>query len=342
MYPFLKKKKLQMIHESIDNLLLEKTSGKFNSASYSFIDTKTQTYPNNRDCNWTVLDAIGNTPIIKIKNVYAKLESVNPSGSIKDRVALEIICAAEREGSLKEGYTIIEASSGNTGISLSMVAAVKGYKMLVVMPQNMSKERKQMMKAFGAKIILSLRSGSLQEAINKAEELAKKPKMFLARQFSNPNNIIAQEKTGKEILNEIGPVDAVVAGVGTGGTLIGITNVMQTVNPNVKQIAVEPEEAAVMFGGSDVRIKQHKIQGIGDGFIPKLIDIKKVDDVITVGSEEAIQMAKKLSRKYGLLVGISSGANMLAALRVAKHYNKVVTVLPDRGERYLSMNLFKN
>ncbi|KYK22164.1 hypothetical protein AYK21_04115 [Thermoplasmatales archaeon SG8-52-2] len=290
----------------------------------------------------TVLDAIGNTPLIKIKNVYAKLESVNPSGSIKDRVAKEIILAAEREGDLKKGYTIVEASSGNTGISLSMVASIKGYKIIIVMPQNMSKERKQIMKAFGAKIVLSLKSGSLQEAINKAEQISKKPKMFLAKQFSNPNNIVAHEKTGKEILDEIGAVDAVVAGVGTGGTLIGITNVMERVNPDVKQIAVEPEEAAVMFGGSDVRIKQHKIQGIGDGFIPKLIDMKKVNKVITVGSEEAIQMAKKLSKKYGLLVGISSGANMLAALKVAKNHKKVVTVLPDRGERYLSMNLFKN
>ncbi len=342
MNPFLKRKKLQIIHESIDNLLLEKTSTNITNESFKFIDTNTQTHTTGRINNKTVLDAIGNTPLVKIKNVYAKLESVNPSGSVKDRVALEIICAAEREGSLKQGYTIVEASSGNTGISLSMVASVKGYKMIVVMPQNMSKERKQMMKAFGAKIILSLKSGSLQEAINKAEEIAKKPKMFLARQFSNPNNIFAHEKTGREILNEIGPVDAVVAGVGTGGTLIGITNVMKTLNPSVKQIAVEPEEAAVMFGGSDVRIKQHKIQGIGDGFIPKLIDMEKVDEVITVGSEEAIQMAKKLSRKYGLLVGISSGANMLAALRVAKNYNRVVTVLPDRGERYLSMNLFKN
>ena len=342
MNPFYKKKRLQIIHESIDNLLLESTSMQPDSTPLNFVDSTQNIHNMNDNNNWTVLDAIGNTPLVKIKNVYAKLEGANPSGSIKDRVALEIINAAERDGSLNEGYTIIEASSGNTGISLSMIAAVKGYKMVVVMPQNMSKERKQMIKAFGAKIIISLKSGSLQEAIRKAEELAKKPKTFIARQFSNPNNIIAQEKTGKEILSEIGPVDAVVAGVGTGGTLIGITNVMKKVNPNVKQIAVEPEEAAVMFGGSDIRIKQHKIQGIGDGFIPQLIDMKRVDDVITVGSEEAIQMAKKLSKRYGLLVGISSGANMLAALRVAKDYNKVATVLPDRGERYLSMNLFKN
>jgi cysteine synthase len=342
MNPFLKKKKIRSIHESIDSLLLEKSNSNKEYEPFRYVSSDIQTVASDNGNNLTVLDAIGNTPLIKIKNVYAKLESVNPSGSIKDRVAKEIILEAEKEGSLKKGYTIVEASSGNTGISLSMIASVKGYKMIVVMPQNMSKERKQMMKAFGAKIVLSLKSGSLQEAIKKAEQISKKPKMFLARQFSNPNNIIAHEKTGKEILDEIGPVDAVVAGVGTGGTLIGITKVMENVNPDVKQIAVEPEEAAVMFGGSDARIKQHKIQGIGDGFIPKLIDMKKVDKVITVGSEEAIQMAKKLSKKYGLLVGISSGANMLAALRVAKHYKKVVTVLPDRGERYLSMNLFKN
>jgi len=290
---------------------------------------------------FNVLDAIGNTPLIKIDNIYAKLESVNPSGSIKDRVALEIIEAAEREGQLKKGYTIVEASSGNTGISLAMCATVKGYRMIVVMPENMSEERKQMMKAFGAELVLTSKSGSLQEAIEKAEEIAKRPKTFIARQFSNLNNIKAQEKTGREILREIGPVDAVVAGVGTGGTLMGISNVMKEVNPNVKRIAVEPEEAAVMFGGSDVRISEHKIQGIGDGFIPQLVEMSKVDKVITVGSEEAVNMARQLFRKYGLLVGISSGANMLAALKVAKKYDKVVTVLPDRAERYLSMDLFK-
>jgi len=294
-----------------------------------------------KNSEFNVLEAIGNTPLIKMDNVYAKLESVNPSGSIKDRVALEIIEAAEREGKLQRGYTIVEASSGNTGISLSMVAAVKGYKMIVVMPKNMSEERKQMMTAFGAELVLTSKSGSLKEAIEKAEEIAQRPKTFTARQFSNLNNIKAQEKTGEEILREIGPVDAVVAGVGTGGTLMGISNVMEKVNPKLKVIAVEPEEAAVMFGGSNVRVKEHKIQGIGDGFIPQLIDMSKVDKVITVGSEEAVNMARKLFREYGLLVGISSGANMLVALKVAKKYNKVVTVLPDRAERYLSMNLFK-
>ncbi|MBW2982450.1 cysteine synthase family protein [Candidatus Woesearchaeota archaeon] len=290
---------------------------------------------------FNVLNAIGNTPLIKIKNIYAKLESVNPSGSIKDRVALEIIEAAERAGQLKKGYTIVESSSGNTGISLSMVGAVKGYKVIITMPENMSKERKQMMKAFGAKLVLTSKSGSLREAIDKAEEIAARPKSFMARQFSNPNNIKAQEKTGKEILKEIGAVDAVVAGVGTGGTLMGITNVMRKVNPKVKMIAIEPEEAAVMFGGSEVKVKEHKIQGIGDGFIPQIMDMTKVDKVVTVKSKEAVDMSKKLAKNYGLLVGISAGANMLIALRLSKKYKKIATVLPDRGERYLSMNLFK-
>lgn len=306
---------------------------EFISCAQQVINVKSKEY--------SILDAIGNTPLIKIENVYAKLESVNPSGSIKDRVALEIIVAAEREGKLKKGYTIVEASSGNTGISLSMVATAKGYKMIVVMPENMSEERMHMMQALGAELILTSKSGSLKEAIETAEEIAKRPKTFIARQFSNLNNIKAQEKTGQEILREIGPVDAVVAGVGTGGTLMGISNVMKKVNPQLKVIAVEPEEAAVMFGGSEVRIKEHKIQGIGDGFIPKLIDMDKVDQVITVGSEEAVDMARQLFRKYGVLVGISAGANIFVALKVARDCDKVVTVLPDRAERYLSMNLFK-
>ena len=290
---------------------------------------------------FTLLNCIGNTPLIKVGNIYAKLESVNPSGSIKDRVAMEMIEAAERDGRLKKGCTIVEASSGNTGISLSMVAAIKGYRVIIVMPENMSEERMQLMKAFGAELVLTSKSGSLREAVAKAEEIGKNPDTFVARQFSNPDNIRAQEKTGKEIIEQIGPVDAVVAGVGTGGTLMGIANTMRKVNPHVKTIAVEPEEAAVMFGGSNVRIKEHKIQGIGDGFIPQLIDMRKVDRVITVGSEEAIDMSRKLARDYGVLVGISSGANMLAAQKVAQDYKKIVTVLPDRAERYMSMNLYK-
>jgi len=296
-----------------------------------------------KDNRFNVLSAVGNTPLIKIGRVYAKLESVNPSGSIKDRVALEIVEAAERDGELKPGGTIIEASSGNTGISLAMIAAARGYRMVVVMPENMSEERVQMMKAFGAELVLTSRSGSLKEAIDKAEELGKAPGTFIAKQFSNPNNVRAQEKTGREVIREIGAADAIVAGVGTGGTLMGISNVMREVNPEVKVVAVEPEEAAVMFGGSDVRISEHKIQGIGDGFIPHIIDMDRVDEVFTVGSEEAIVMCRKLFRERGLLVGISSGANVLIAERVAEKYGyeKVVTVMPDRGERYLSMDLLK-
>jgi len=295
------------------------------------------------DYRYSVLAAIGNTPLIKIGNVYAKLESVNPSGSIKDRVALEIVETAEREGKLKKGGTIVEASSGNTGISLAMIAAIKGYRMVVVMPENMSEERVQMTKAFGAELVLTSKSGSLKEAIEKAEEIGKSPDTFVARQFSNPANVKAQEKTGQEILREIDTADAIVAGVGTGGTLMGISNVVRKVNPKLKVIAVEPEEAAVMFGGSDVRITEHKIQGIGDGFIPHIIDMDKVDEVFTAGSEDAINMCRRLFKEYGLLVGISAGANMLVALEVVEKYNydKVVTVLPDRGERYLSMNLLK-
>jgi len=292
--------------------------------------------------DFSLLRAIGNTPIVRLDNVYAKYEGVNPTGSIKDRVALAIVEGAERSGDLKPGDTIVEASSGNTGIALSMIAAVKGHKMVVVMPENMSEERKDIMRALGARLELTTASGSLLEAIERAEEIGKQPGHFLARQFSNPNNIAAQERTGREILEEIGPVDAVVAGVGTGGTLAGISNVMREANPKLKVIAVEPEEAAVMFGGSDARIAEHSIHGIGDGFIPQLIDMATVDRVIVVGSEEAVHMARMLASRHGLLVGLSSGANMLAAQKVAKMFDKVVTVLPDRGERYLSMNLYKH
>lgn len=290
--------------------------------------------------SYSVLDAIGNTPLLVIEGVYAKLESVNPSGSIKDRAALAIIETAEREGKLRPGYTIVEASSGNMGISLAMIAAVKGYKMVVAMPENMSEERKQMMRGLGAELVLTSTKGGLVEAVARAEEIGKTPGMFLSRQFSNPANIRAQEKLGEEILSELGPVDAVVAGVGTGGTLMGMANVMRRVNPAVKVIAVEPEEAAVMFKGENPAIRAHQIQGIGDGFIPELVDMRRVGEAATVSSDEACEMARKLARVYGLLVGISAGANVVAAVRVSKKYGKTVTVLPDRGERYLSMGLF--
>ena len=288
----------------------------------------------------SVLEAIGNTPLLNILGVYAKLESLNPSGSVKDRAALEIIETAEREGKLRPGYTIVEASSGNMGISLAMVAAVKGYKMTVVMPENMSEERKQMMRGLGAELVLTSVKGSLKEAVARAEEIGNNPGTFLSRQFSNPANIRAQERLGQEILDEIGPVDAVVAGVGTGGTLMGMANVMRRANPSVKSIAVEPDEAAVMFKSEVLVIGAHRIQGIGDGFIPELCDMRCVDEAATVTSDEACEMSRRLAREFGLLVGISAGANMVAALRASQKYGKTATVLPDRGERYLSMNLF--
>lgn len=290
--------------------------------------------------NFSILDTIGNTPIIQVDNVYAKLEFLNPSGSIKDRPALEIINSAEKEGKLKKNYTIVEASSGNMAISLAMISLVKGYKMIAVMPENMSEERKKILKVFNTKIELTSKEGSLREAKAKAEELSNKPKTFYSNQFSNANNIIAQEKTGKEIVNDIGSVDAVVAGVGTGGTLIGISNIIKKFNPDVKVIAVEPDEVAVMSGKKIHPNSEHKIQGIGDGFIPPLINMENIDEVITVKSERAIEQTKKLVKKYGLFVGVSSGANIFAANKIAQDYDKVVTVLPDRGERYLSMGIF--
>ncbi|MBU0576953.1 cysteine synthase family protein [Patescibacteria group bacterium] len=288
-----------------------------------------------------ILNTIGNTPLIKIDNIYAKLESVNPTGSIKDRIALEIIELAEKEGILKPGMTIIEGTSGNTGISLAMVAAVKNYKMVVVMPEHMSEERKQMIKAFGAELILTSKKGSFTEAVEKAEKLSKKSGYWMAGQFTNLANVKAQEKTAKEVFDKIGEVDAVVAGVGTGGTLMGFSNIMRMVNPNVKIFAVEPEEASVMFKKADVTIKEHQIQGIGDGFIPPLIDMNRVDDVIRVSSQKAMEMSRKLTKEQGLLVGISSGANIVAAQKISSQFNKIATVLPDRGERYLSMGLYK-
>ncbi len=297
------------------------------------MDTKLKTF--------SILDAIGNTPLLRIEGIYAKLESVNPSGSIKDRAALAIVEDAEKDGRLKPGYTIVEASSGNMGISLAMVAAVKGYKMTVVMPENMSEERKQMMRGLGAELVLTSTKGSLAEAVATAESLGKRPGTFLSHQFSNPANIRAQEQLGAEILDELGPVDAVVAGVGTGGTLMGIANAVRRANPSVKVVAVEPEEAAVMFKGENPKIGPHRIQGIGDGFIPEIVDMRRVDEAATVTSDEACDMARTLAQKYGILVGISSGANVVAAVRTAAKYGKTVTVLPDRGERYLSMNLFK-
>jgi len=298
----------------------------------------------------SILDLVGNTPVVelaKINNtrstILAKLEALNPSGSIKDVMALYMMGVAEKKGLLKPGSTIIEATSGNTGISFAMFAPLKGCKFVAVMPEHMSKERRQMMQAFGAEVVLTPEKEGFVGTLKKVEQLAKENKsVWLPRQFDNPDNIAAhKEITGKRILQQVGDkIDAFVAGVGTGGTLMGVAEALRKVYPNVKIVAVEPAESAVMSGGKP---SSHLIQGIGPGFIPSLINMDLVDEAIKVKSNDAVAMTRRLIKEEGLMVGISSGANVLAALEVAQRLGKgktIVTILPDRGERYLSMDLF--
>jgi cysteine synthase A len=298
----------------------------------------------------SILDLVGNTPVVelaKINNtrstILAKLEALNPSGSIKDIMALYMMGVAEKKGLLKPGSTIIEATSGNTGISFAMFAPLKGCKFVAVMPEHMSKERRQMMQAFGAEVVLTPEKEGFVGTLKKVEQLAKENKsVWLPRQFDNPDNIAAhKEITGKRILQQVGDrIDAFVAGVGTGGTLMGVAEALRKVYPNVKIVAVEPAESAVMSGGKP---SSHLIQGIGPGFIPSLINMDLVDEAIKVKSNDAVAMTRRLIKEEGLMVGISSGANVLAALEVAQRLGKgktIVTILPDRGERYLSMDLF--
>jgi len=289
---------------------------------------------------FNILNTIGNTPLIRIGNIFAKLETTNPTGSIKDRMVWHMVQKAEERGDLKKGDKIIEVTSGNTGIAFAMISAIKGYKFIAVMPDSMSIERRRMMEAFGAKIILTSAKEDMAGALKKYQEIIKLNKgAWLPRQFKNPDNIKAHEKgIGKEIIKQMsGKIDAFVAGVGTGGTLIGVAKALRTINPKIKIVAVEPKESAVLSGGKS---GLHKIQGIGEGFIPELVEdnIFLIDEVITVKSDDAINMAKRLAKNYGILVGISSGANVLAAQELNKRYKNVVTVLPDRGERYLSSN----
>ncbi|MBU4204909.1 cysteine synthase A [Patescibacteria group bacterium] len=295
-----------------------------------------------------ILDLIGKTPLLKIPTkekrttIWAKLETTNPTGSIKDRMAWFIVKKAEEGGELKPGSKIIEVTSGNTGISFAMIAAIKGYKFIAVMPKSVSVERVKMMKFFGAKVILTPAKDDIAGAIKKYKELIKKEKnAWLPRQFENPDNIAAHRKgIGEEIISQTGgKIDAFVAGVGTGGTLIGVAQALKKVNPKIKIIAVEPLESAVLSGGES---GSHQIQGIGEGFIPKLVEENRhwIDEVIRIKSKDAISMGKKLARDYGILVGISSGANVLAAIKISKKFKNIVTVLPDRGERYLSLENF--
>jgi len=299
-----------------------------------------------------VLDLIGSTPLIKLKRrgvareayIWAKFELANPGGSVKDRIALSMVEAAERNGYLKRGATIVEPTSGNTGIGLALVAAVKRYKLILVMPDNMSIERRQLFQAYGAKIVLTPGSQGMLGAVRKAEELVRVNRdYFMPQQFNNPANPdIHYKTTGEEIWKQTrGRIDAFVAGVGTGGTLTGVGRLLKRKKPGIKIIAVEPKDCSVLSGGKP---HPHKIQGIGAGFVPEVLDRDLLDGVIKVEEEDARRMAKRLAREEGLLVGISSGANVWASLQVAKKLGKgktVVTILADTGDRYLSTDLFR-
>ena len=297
---------------------------------------------------------IGNTPILELSHIeasdglqaklLAKLEYFNPAGSVKDRIAKAMIDDAEARGALKPGATLIEPTSGNTGIGLSAVAASRGYKVIIVMPETMSVERRQLMKAYGAEIVLTEGSKGMKGAIEKANELAGQiENSFIPAQFDNPANPkIHYETTGPEIWSDTdGKVDVFVAGVGTGGTITGVGQYLKAQNPNVKVVAVEPATSAVLSTGV---AGAHKIQGIGAGFVPKVLDTKVYDEIIAVANEDAFATGKRIGREEGVLVGISSGAAVWAAIQLAKRPENagknVVVLLPDTGDRYLSTPLF--
>ncbi|NQT90147.1 MAG: cysteine synthase family protein [Candidatus Omnitrophica bacterium] len=286
-----------------------------------------------------ILQAIGHTPLLEIDGIYAKAEMLNPSGSIKDRMVDYLIRKAEERGDLKPGQEIIELTSGNTGVALAMISAIKGYKFTAVLPESIDIDKKRIMRLFGADLILTPAKDGFPGAKKKYDEICiERPEAWLPKQFENSDGIEEHQLgIGREIVDQMnGQVDAFVAGVGTGGTLIGVAKALKKVNPNVKIIAVEPAESPVMSGGKP---GIHRIEGIGDGFIPKIIIDNRdlIDEVVLIKSEDAIKMAKELARKHGLLVGIASGANVLAAKKVSAKYNNVVTILTDGGERYLSV-----
>ena len=293
----------------------------------------------------SVLEIVGNTPLIRLKrissgNVFVKAEFLNPGGSIKDRVAKHIIESAEKEGKLKPGMIIIEATSGNTGIGLTLIGVQKGYEVMCVMPENMSEERKKIIKAFGGEIIFTPAEGSLPGSLKKMKEIiqAEPEKYFVADQFVNPHNPeVHYQQTGPEIWNDAkSKIDIFVAGVGSGGSLQGIGTYLKEKNPKTKIVAVEPKNSAALLGREP---GLHQIQGIGDGFVPDVLDKNLVDWVFTVSDEEAVETTRKLSQEEGLLVGTSSGANVFAALHMDNGQNRVVTILPDRAERYFSTAL---
>ncbi|MCX5706873.1 MAG: cysteine synthase A [Candidatus Omnitrophica bacterium] len=295
---------------------------------------------------------IGNTPLVKLNRltkgsfatVAAKLESFNPCSSIKDRIGLSMIEEAEKEGRIDKDTVIIEPTSGNTGIALACVCAVKGYKLILTMPETMSLERRQLLSAFGAEIILTPGPEGMTGAVKRAEELARKNKQyFMPQQFKNPANPdIHRRTTAKEIWEDTdGKIDILVAGVGTGGTITGVAEALKKKKPSLEVIAVEPKDSAVLSGGKP---GAHKIQGIGAGFIPEVLNKKIIDQIIQVTNEDAFETTRRLAKEEGILAGISSGAAVFAALEIARREeNKgklIVTILPDTGERYLSTELF--
>ena len=300
----------------------------------------------------SILETLGNTPLVEISSklnataahVYAKVESFNPGGSAKDRVAVAMIEAAERDGKLAPGGTIIEPTSGNTGVGLALVSAVKGYRMILVMPDNMSAERIRLAKAYGAEVVLTPGADGMKGCIAKAEELNRAtPNSFIPQQFDNPANPAAHERTtGPEIWGDLdGQVDAFVAGVGTGGTITGVARYLKAKNPNVKIAAVEPDTSPLLTKGV---AGPHKLQGIGANFVPSILDRSLIDEVICVSAEDAGETSRALGAKEGILCGITSGAVLWAALELAKRSEfagkNIVALLPDTGERYLSTWLF--
>lgn len=301
-----------------------------------------------------IIETIGKTPLVSLKNykikegfkgnIFGKVEYFNPSGSIKDRIAYSMIKDAEDSGKINKDTVIIEPTSGNTGVGLALICAAKGYRLMLTMPETMSIERRKLLKAYGAELVLTPGIEGMKGAIKKAEELAKEnPNSFIPQQFNNPSNpAIHEVTTGEEIWEDTdGKVDAVVAGVGTGGTITGIAKTLKKNNPNIKIIAVEPFDSPVLSGGKS---GPHKIQGIGAGFVPEVFDRTLIDEIITIKNEEAFAATKELVLTEGILSGISAGAALHAAKLVANRPEfadkNIVVILPDSGQRYLSMPIF--
>lgn len=299
----------------------------------------------------SIAGLVGNTPIVKLNRladqdsaeVYLKLEYMNPGSSVKDRIALAMIEAAEEKGNLKEGDTLIEPTSGNTGIGLAMIAAAKGYKAILVMPETMSMERRNLLRAYGAELVLTPGPEGMGGAIRKAEELAKENGYFMPQQFKNEANpAVHRRTTGREIVEQMGgQLDGFISGIGTGGTITGAGEVLREAYPDIKIYAVEPSDSPVLSGGKP---GTHKIQGIGAGFVPDILDTNIYDEIIQVENEQAFEYARRAAKEEGILGGISSGAAIYAALKVAKELGKgkkVLAVIPSNGERYLSTPLYQ-